>query len=409
MSDETLQAVFLLTDKPIISLDPEDLREHPLNREIFGDLPEEEYLALKKDIEERGIQDPLHVVKKDGSWLIVSGHQRAKIARELKIKVPCIVRDDLKEDWQIREHLIKDNLLRRHLTAARRAEVILKLAEVEAEKARERQRIQAIINNPRIPEEKKRDQESLFFEEKGKAIEKAIERAREYGLVVGYHTVRKAKKILEVAKEDPEIKEKWEKAKEGELSVEDVYRKVRVREKREKVRQKIKPPGEIHGKFDVIYADPPWRYEFTPSETRSIENQYPTMSLEEICNLKIPTADDAVLFLWCPMPKLEEGLKVINSWGFKYRTGFVWVKDKIGMGHYARLRHELLLIAVKGSPKTPSPEARPDSVIEYPRTEHSKKPEIVYEIIERMYPNRRYLELFARKRREGWEVWGNEV
>ena len=136
---EKLQSVFLLTDRPIVSLDPDKLREHPLNREIFGDISKEEYNALKKDIEERGIQDPLHVVKLDGVKTIISGHQRAKIARELGIKVPCIIRDDLKEDWQIEEQLIADNLLRRQLTDAQKAKAGLKLEEIEKRKAKMRQ------------------------------------------------------------------------------------------------------------------------------------------------------------------------------------------------------------------------------------------------------------------------------
>lgn len=106
---ESLQTIFLLADRPIVNFDPEELKEHPLNREIFGDLLQDEYNALREDIRERGIQDPLHVVKRNGSYVIVSGHQRAKIAKELGIKVPCIIRDDLKDELQIKEYLIKDN------------------------------------------------------------------------------------------------------------------------------------------------------------------------------------------------------------------------------------------------------------------------------------------------------------
>lgn len=164
------------------------------------------------------------------------------------------------------------------------------------------------------------------------------------------------------------------------------------------------------GTFDIIYADPPWRYEHSISNSRSIENHYPTMSLEEICSLSIPSSENAVLFLWVTMPKLVEGLKVIEAWGFQYRTGMVWIKDKIGMGYFMRGKHELLLISRKGDIEVPEPENRPDSVIfiEFPREEHSKKPDIFYEIIEKMYPRKRYIELFARRRRGGWISWGNE-
>jgi N6-adenosine-specific RNA methylase IME4 len=102
-------------------------------------------------------------------------------------------------------------------------------------------------------------------------------------------------------------------------------------------------------------------------------------------------------------------MKVIESWGFTYRTCMVWVKDKIGMGYYARQQHELLLIAMKGSPRVPAPKNRPSSVVNAPRSAHSKKPDLFYELIERMYPRARKVELFCRSPRDGWTAWGNEI
>lgn len=174
------------------------------------------------------------------------------------------------------------------------------------------------------------------------------------------------------------------------------------------------PPG----KFDVIYADPPWRYEFSETEPRSIEAHYDTLSLEEICSYKdgngTPVqdkiADNAVLFLWATQPKIREALQVIKDWGFEYRTGAVWVKDKIGMGYYFREQHELLFVAKKGDMSVPPPEARPSSVIRAPRTKHSQKPKKVHKIIEKMYPRDRYLEIFGREKySDKWQVWGLEV
>lgn len=162
-------------------------------------------------------------------------------------------------------------------------------------------------------------------------------------------------------------------------------------------------------KFDVILADPPWRYEHPISKSRAIENHYPTMSLDEIKEFRIPAEDNAVLFLWCPVPILAKGIEVIDAWGFVYRTAMVWVKDRIGMGYYVRSRAELLLIAVKGKPQVPLPKNRPDSIINAPRKKHSAKPVILYRIIEEMYPNARYIELFARNKREDWAALGNEV
>lgn len=165
------------------------------------------------------------------------------------------------------------------------------------------------------------------------------------------------------------------------------------------------------GPFNVIYADPPWRYEYIETESRAIENQYPTMTLDAICALPVGdiAADDCVLLMWATSPKLAEAMQVLEAWGFNYRTCMVWVKDKIGMGYYARQQHELLLIAARGELPTPLPENRPPSVFYGERTEHSRKPETAYELIERMYPEYERVELFARNKRDGWQTWGNQA
>lgn len=167
------------------------------------------------------------------------------------------------------------------------------------------------------------------------------------------------------------------------------------------------------GKFVLLYADPPWRYDLPPmgDSGRSIENQYPTMALEEICALPVRDLiyDDAILFLWTTSPLFAQAVKVLDAWGFDYRTNMVWVKDKIGMGYYVRQRHETLVIAKRGKIPTPAVDARPDSVVEAPRLEHSAKPPVFYDLIDRMYPGVRKLELFARNSREGWFSWGNQV
>jgi len=169
------------------------------------------------------------------------------------------------------------------------------------------------------------------------------------------------------------------------------------------------------GKFIVLYADPPWRYENPPmgGSNRSIENHYPTMDLEEICALPIAEIahENSVLFMWATSPKLAECMTVLAAWGFNYRTDMVWVKDKIGMGYHVREKHESLLIAKRGELPPPATDARPDSVVEAPRLEHSAKPPVFYDIIDRMYPNVRKIELFGRNcgERKMWDYWGNQA
>lgn len=166
------------------------------------------------------------------------------------------------------------------------------------------------------------------------------------------------------------------------------------------------PPA---GQYSLIYADPPWRYEHVRTESRAIENQYPTMGLDDLKAMQVPAADDCVLFLWATSPKLAESMEVLTAWDFTYRTCAVWDKEVIGMGYYFRQQHELLLVATRGTPGTPEEGARPSSVIHGRRAAHSAKPMIVYELLERMYPSAARLELFAREPREGWTGWGNQL
>jgi N6-adenosine-specific RNA methylase IME4 len=179
---------------------------------------------------------------------------------------------------------------------------------------------------------------------------------------------------------------------------------------------KVSPPLP-EGKFSVILADPPWRYDFDV-ESRATEKHYPTLVQEQISHytdikgrpIQDVFANDAILFLWATAPKLNEAMQVISDWGFIYKTNMVWVKDKIGLGWYCRNQHELLLIAEKGTMPLPEQAARPASVLTYPRTTHSRKPPEIYSLIETLYPADRYLECFGLdNNRPKWTVFGNEM
>lgn len=168
------------------------------------------------------------------------------------------------------------------------------------------------------------------------------------------------------------------------------------------------PPVADLAEFPILYVDPPWRYEHAPDEGRAIENHYPTMTAAELAAMKPPAADNAVILMWATSPKLAEALDLMRAWGFDYRTCMVWVKDRIGMGYYARQRHELLLIGRRGSGLVPDDDRRPDSVVQAPRGEHSAKPHTFYDLIESMWPQIPKVELFARNSRAGWAAWGNQ-
>ena len=173
-------------------------------------------------------------------------------------------------------------------------------------------------------------------------------------------------------------------------------------------------------RYDVIYADPPWRF-LTYSEKgkgRSAERHYPTMAKEEIQQLPVNriSAKDSVLFLWVTAPCLIEGLELIKAWGFTYKTvAFTWVKqnkrnDKpfMGLGYYTRANAEYCLIATKG--KVLERKSRSVSSVVISHIErHSKKPDEVRKRIVELYGNRPRIELFAREYSDGWDCFGNEV
>lgn len=192
----------------------------------------------------------------------------------------------------------------------------------------------------------------------------------------------------------------------------------RKRNERRKIRldniQKISAGNKelnLDETYPIILADPPWFYTFG-NEERNIQINYPTMKLEDICNLKVPqlAQKNALLFLWATSPKLHEAMQVISAWDFQYKTCAVWVKNRPITGYYFRQQHELLLIATRGSGiPTPLPQNRPTSIIPGLVRAHSQKPDELYLIIENMYPELAKIELFARKKREGWDCWGNEV
>lgn len=167
----------------------------------------------------------------------------------------------------------------------------------------------------------------------------------------------------------------------------------------------------MSGLYDIVVADPPWKDDFGRTCSRATERHYETMTLEEIATFEVPAAYSALLFLWATAPMLAKALHVMTRWGFEYRTNLVWDKGKAGTGKWVRGRHEHILLGRRGRYPAPSPMAvrLPESIIVSPRRAHSQKPEALQDMIERVYPNLRYLELFARRERPGWTCWGDEV
>lgn len=160
-------------------------------------------------------------------------------------------------------------------------------------------------------------------------------------------------------------------------------------------------------KFRCIYADPPWAYENGACRGAAAKH-YKTMSVEELCRLPIRKLADreAHLHLWTTSSFLFESRRLIDAWGFEFKSSFVWCKPALGCGNYWRLSHEFLLLGVRGQLRFQDRSLR--SWIEATRTNHSTKPDIVRELIERASPGPR-LELFSRRTWPGWTVFGKSV
>lgn len=161
-------------------------------------------------------------------------------------------------------------------------------------------------------------------------------------------------------------------------------------------------------KFGAIYADPPWLYD-NQATRAATGNHYGGLTVDELCSLPVRelAADDAHLHLWTTNAFLFDCGRIFESWGFEFRSTFVWVKPQMGIGNYWRNSHEFLLTGIRGDAKRFNDRTL-KSWLECDRSKHSEKPFIVRDYIRRASPGP-YLEMFARTPADGWTCWGNEI
>lgn len=169
-------------------------------------------------------------------------------------------------------------------------------------------------------------------------------------------------------------------------------------------------------KYQIIYADPPWRYQDKGCNGNA-EKHYGTMSMDELKAMPVVTLaeDDCVLLMWATWPLLPEALDLIAAWGFKYKSiGFLWVKKNrtdngyfFGLGRWTRGNSEVCLLATRGKPERES--SAVSQLCFEPITRHSEKPAVVRDRIVELLGDVPRIELFARETTRGWDVFGNEV
>jgi N6-adenosine-specific RNA methylase IME4 len=370
------------------------------NNEFYNLIPPlspEELSSLEASLKHEGCRDPLVV------WnnTIIDGHHRYAICIKHNISFNIIEKTELETELDVKLWMINNQFSRRNLPTETRLALAYRFKELEAQKAKERQgaRNDLVESDTNIAQLVGKSEPSES-ENRGRGTLGEI--AKRAG--VSHTTAEQYDAIQRKGTEE----QKAEVA-EGKSSIKKVYTQIQKAERLEKNKATEWPKG----KYRVIYADPPWQYgdERAGGNHGGAVDHYNTMGINELKNMPIVSLaeDNAVLFLWATAPLLPEALELINAWGFKYKTNFIWDKVKHNMGHYNSVRHELLLIATKGS-CTPDNVELFDSVQSIERTDrHSEKPEEFRKIIETLYIYGNKLELFARKSVEGWEVFGNEI
>ena len=177
-------------------------------------------------------------------------------------------------------------------------------------------------------------------------------------------------------------------------------------------------------KYQIIYADPPWEYRQSGSKTNGrgmAKQHYQTMNTEDICALPVRNIamDNAIIFMWATFPNIAEAIKVMEVWGFTYKTAaFVWIKQNKksnslfwGMGAYTRANAEVCLLGINKKVKAKElvKSHTVHQIVQSRIEQHSKKPDIVRNRILDLVGDLPRIELFARQETEGWDCWGNEV
>lgn len=188
--------------------------------------------------------------------------------------------------------------------------------------------------------------------------------------------------------------------------IKQAKREAEIQRQVEEIEQRT--PEVPDGLFDVIVMDPPWAYGTGyDADGRRCANPYPEMTQEQLKAIKLPAAENCVLFLWTTHKFIWDAKELLNIWGFEYRNILVWDKQVMGMGNLFRMRCEFCLVAIKGKPIFRDVHNLED-IIEEKRREHSRKPERFYDMVNTLCVGRK-LDYFSRTQREGWEVFGNDT
>ncbi len=373
-------------------------------------LRDEEYEKLKESVLSEGIRDPL--VTWNGRLL--DGYHRYKIAQEYNLEYKTID-IDIPDKEAAKEWMIINQLGRRNLTPQETSYYRGKLYESKKRQGARTdltsgQNVQKLSTAEEIGKQYGVDEKTIRRDaEFSKVVDKITEEVGEEAkraILSGQANIPKKdiEKLIEIKQKAPEL---VKPVLQGEVPLQRAKLEVQ-----KKIAASIPKPAPPEGKYAVIYADPPWPVGSMVMDKweSPIEEKYPTMSIEEIKQLPIKelAAEQCSLFLWTTHTFLPDALKLIEEWGFKYFCCITWDKGNGWTQNGFHKRTEFLLYAYKGGINVNQyGDAIPTLIFEQ-KTYHSKKPDIIRDMIKNKTPEPR-IELFARGYYDGWEVWGNEV
>jgi N6-adenosine-specific RNA methylase IME4 len=364
--------------------------------DLFPLMEGDAFDAFAADIKERGLLHPIVVL--DDKILDGRNRYRACLKADVAVRLERFVGDDPLG------FVIASNLHRRHLDESQRAMVAAKLATLPKGRPGKNAENSALSQNGAaelLNVDRRTVQHAAAVRANGSA---ALVQAVEQGAI----PVSVAAKVAKLPKE-----QQREAVLDPDRAKHLVKRLARDDRERDLAGATAEASRELGTKvYGVIYADPPWRFKPYSEETgsdRAADNHYPTMTIDDIAEIEPPAATDCALFLWVTVPMLALGIKLMQRWGFEYKSACAWHKPAIGTGYWFRNQLELLLVGTRGSVPAPAMGYQPSQVQTLERGKHSEKPDAFADMIATMFPNTPKLEMFARHTRDGWDAWGNQV
>lgn len=366
-------------------------------KNLIPALSAEEYAQLEANILNEGIREP--IITWNG--YIIDGHNRYDIATRFDLEYKTTSKH-FESEIDVKIWMATNQLGRRNLSDYVKGELMEEIEKLEKEKGKKNISANKGGTTTLSTNDKEAHNTQKIVADK-----------------LGWSTGKKAQFDVVKKKAPEEVKEKL---RNNELTIHAAYKEIKKEEKKEQRIEEINKQlieietgnmPELEGLFDVISVDPPWNYEGENKKVtsfdsvgRRVANPYPEMTTEEIKKIELPLKKDSIVFLWTTHKFLPDAFEILKEWNLEYKATLVWNKGKMGMGAWFRMQCEFCLVGIQGKPYFENTKYR--DILTEARREHSRKPDCFFSMIEEITLGRR-LEYFSREKRNGWEVFGNDI